>query len=58
MSTVTASSTAAALAEAGMVRDWTIRMTPERVVPDLREAGVSDEQIETMLVRNPVAWLS
>ena len=41
-----------------MVRDWTIRMTPERVVPDLHEAGVSDEQIETMLVRNPVSWLT
>ena len=49
---------AAALAEAGMVRDWTIRMTPERVVPDLREAGITDAQIETMLVRNPVSWLT
>jgi phosphotriesterase-related protein len=46
------------LAEAGMVRDWTIRIVPERVVPDLREAGVSEEQFETMLVRNPVSWLT
>ena len=44
---------------AGMAKDWDIRIVPERVIPDLREAdGVTDEQIETMMVRNPVAWLS
>ena len=41
-----------------MVKDWTIRIVPERVVPDLREAGVTEEQFETMLVRNPVNWLT
>ena len=46
------------LAEAGMVKDWTIRIVPERVIPELREAGVSEEQFETMLVRNPVTWLT
>lgn len=46
------------LAESGAVKDWTIRIVPERVIPDLREAGVSEEQFETMLVRNPVAWLT
>ena len=50
--------TAAQLAAAGGVKDWTIRLVPERVVPDLREAGVSEEQFETLLVRNPVAWLT
>jgi phosphotriesterase-related protein len=49
---------AAQLAEAGMVKEWTIRIVPERVIPELREAGVSETQFETMLVRNPVAWLS
>jgi phosphotriesterase-related protein len=46
------------LAEAGMVKDWTIRIVPERVIPELREAGVTERQFETMLVRNPVAWLT
>ena len=49
---------AAQLAEAGMVKEWTIRMVPERVIPDLRERGVDEEQFETMLVANPVAWLT
>ena len=49
---------AAQLAEAGMVKEWTIRMVPERVIPDLRERGVAEEQFETMLVANPVAWLT
>jgi phosphotriesterase-related protein len=45
---------------------WTERAVPnwhftwlfERVLPDLREGGVTDEQIETMLERNPARWLS
>ena len=45
---------------------WTERVVPnwhftwlfERVLPDLREGGVTDEQIETMLERNPARWLS
>ena len=41
-----------------MAKHWNIRIVPERVLPELREAGVSEEQIETMMVRNPVAWLS
>jgi phosphotriesterase-related protein len=44
--------------EAGLVKDWNIRIVPERVVPELREAGIDEDQIETMLVRNPVAWLT
>jgi phosphotriesterase-related protein len=50
--------TAAQMLEAGMAKHWNIRIVPERVLPELREAGVSEEQIETMMVRNPVAWLS
>ena len=46
------------LLEAGGVKDWNIRIVPERVVPDLREAGVSEEQFEQMLVLNAVAWLT
>jgi phosphotriesterase-related protein len=49
---------AAQLLEAGGVKDWNIRTVPERVVPDLREAGVSEEQFEQMLVLNAVDWLT
>jgi predicted metal-dependent phosphotriesterase family hydrolase len=28
------------------------------VLPALREGGVSDEQIDTMLVANPARWLA
>jgi len=45
---------------------WTERAVPnwhftwlfERVLPDLRQGGVTEEQIETMLERNPARWLS
>jgi phosphotriesterase-related protein len=45
---------------------WTERAVPnwhftwlfERVLPDLREGGVTEEQIATMLERNPARWLS
>ena len=43
---------------AGMAKDWNIRMVPERVLPDLRAAGMTAEQEETIMVRNPVAWLT
>jgi phosphotriesterase-related protein len=46
------------LIAAGMAKDWNIRMVPERVLPDLREAGMSAEQERTMMVDNPVAWLT
>ena len=38
--------------------DWTIRIVPEKVLPELREAGMTDEQLETMLVDNPRRWLT
>lgn len=43
---------------AGMARDWTIELVPKRVLPDLREAGMSAEQEEAIMVRNPAAWLA
>ena len=46
------------LVEAGMAKDWNIRMVSERVLPDLREAGMTAEQEERIMVRNPVAWLT
>jgi phosphotriesterase-related protein len=43
---------------AGAAKDWDIRIVPQRVIPDLKEAGVTDEQLETITVANPVAWLT
>jgi predicted metal-dependent phosphotriesterase family hydrolase len=30
----------------------------ERIIPALKEGGMTDEQLETMLVDNPARWLS
>jgi phosphotriesterase-related protein len=47
------------LQQAGMVReDWTIRIVPETVLPELRESGMTDEQERTMMVDNAVGWLT
>jgi phosphotriesterase-related protein len=43
---------------AGAAKDWDIRIVPERVIPDLTEAGVTDEQLETIMVANAVSWLT
>ena len=43
---------------AGMAKDWDIRIVHERVIPDLAQGGMTDDQLETMIVRNPVAWLT
>jgi phosphotriesterase-related protein len=43
---------------AGMAKDWDIRIVPERVIPDLRERGMTDAQVEQVLVKNPVGWLT
>jgi phosphotriesterase-related protein len=43
---------------AGLAKDWDIRMVPGKVIPALREAGMTDDQVETTMVGNPVAWLT
>ena len=43
---------------AQMAPNWHFTFLFEGVLPALREAGVSDEQIATMLERNPARWLS
>jgi phosphotriesterase-related protein len=43
---------------AGMVKDWNIRIVPEKVLPELRESGMSEAQERTMMVENPVRWLT
>ena len=46
------------LLESGMAIDWSIRIVPERVLPDLRAAGMTEEQERTVMVDNPVRWLT
>ena len=46
------------LIAAGAANDWTIRIVPEKVLPELRESGMTDEQERTMMVDNAVRWLT
>jgi phosphotriesterase-related protein len=46
------------LANAGMVKDWSMRLVPEKVLPELREAGMTEEQERTLMVDNAVSWLT
>ncbi len=46
------------LIAAGAAHDWTIRIVHERVLPELREWGMTEEQERTMMVENPVRWLA
>ena len=42
----------------GAVKDWTITLVHDQVIPALRERGMTDEQLETMMVENPKRWLA
>jgi phosphotriesterase-related protein len=42
----------------GMVKGWSMTLIFEEIIPTLKEAGMTDEQLETMLVENPRRWLS
>jgi len=46
------------LVATGMAKDWTIRLVPEKVLPELRESGLTEEQERTMMVDNAVSWLT
>jgi phosphotriesterase-related protein len=46
------------LIAAEMAKDWTIRIVPEKVLPELRDAGMTAEQERTMMVDNAVRWLT
>jgi phosphotriesterase-related protein len=43
---------------AGMAKGWAMTLVPERVLPELRERGMTDEQERTMMVQNPRRWLT
>lgn len=42
----------------GAVKDWTITLVPDQVLPALRERGMTAEQEKTVMENNAVAWLS
>jgi phosphotriesterase-related protein len=46
------------LLAAGAGKDWDIRNVPQQVLPRLRDAGMTEEQERTMMVVNPVRWLT
>ena len=46
------------IADAGLVKDWTWTMVPDRVLPALREGGATEDQLETMMVSNAPRWLT
>jgi phosphotriesterase-related protein len=46
------------LVQAGLAKDWTIRLVPDRVLPELRETGMTEEQERTMMIENSVRWLT
>jgi len=43
---------------AGLARGWSMTLLFEEVIPALRERGMTDDQLETMLVSNPRRWLT
>jgi phosphotriesterase-related protein len=46
------------LMEQGAVKDWSMTLVHDQVIPTLREAGMTEEQLETMMVENPKRWLT
>ena len=42
----------------GAVKDWTITLVPDQVMPALREGGMTKEQERTMMEENPKHWLT
>ena len=46
------------LLEAGAAKDWSMTLVLDQVIPILREAGMSDEQLNVMMVENPKRWLT
>ena len=42
----------------GAAKDWTIRIIHERVLPELREWGMTEDQERTMMIDNPLTWLT
>ena len=46
------------LVESGAAKDWSMTLVIDQVIPTLRQAGMTDEQLQTMMVENPKRWLT
>jgi len=46
------------LLESGAAKDWSMTLVHDQVIPALKESGMTDEQLQTMLVENPKRWLT
>jgi phosphotriesterase-related protein len=44
--------------KANEVPDWSMTFLFDRVIPELRERGMTDEQLDQMMVENPKRWLA
>jgi phosphotriesterase-related protein len=45
------------LLTAGAAKGWSMTLVFDQVIPALREAGMTDDQLQTMMVENPKRWL-
>jgi phosphotriesterase-related protein len=46
------------LLESGAAKDWSMTLVVDQVIPTLRASGMTDEQLQTMMVENPKRWLT
>ena len=46
------------LLAAGAAKEWSMTLVLDRVIPTLREAGMTEEQLRAMMVENPKRWLT
>jgi phosphotriesterase-related protein len=44
--------------KADMVPNWSMTFLFEQVIPELKERGMTDEQLDQMMVENPRRWLA
>jgi phosphotriesterase-related protein len=44
--------------ESGAAKDWSMTLVHDQVIPALSEAGMTDEQLQTMMVENAKRWLT
>ncbi len=49
---------ATAMRQAGMAKGWSMNIVHDKAIPALREGGMTDAQLEMMLVDNPRRWLA
>jgi phosphotriesterase-related protein len=44
--------------KAALAPDWSMTFLFERVIPELKERGMTDDQLHQMMVENPKGWLA